>query len=372
MTDRPPLDIAALIERLDTLVLGEPRRFTRAEVAERAGVPLEEASRLWRALGFPVVGDDDRAFTEHDVVTLRQVQGLAEGGIADADTLASMTRMLGQTFSRLASWQGQLLVGIVAEHPELAESEEQIVALVGGLLPVMAQIQDYVWRRQLAAYFSRVASPIAEEGAIAAEPSAVGFADMAGFTSLTRRLSESQLRAVLDAFESVATEVVGAHHGRVVKTIGDEVLFVAGTPADAAEIALGLLEAAAADELLPPLRVGLATGEVLSRLGDVYGATVNIASRLTALARPGWVLVDREMAEALRGDERYALRSRRPESVRGYHHLRQWRLTRPGQQTRPTRQRRVEPTDLVRATVEAFVDRTVGRRGEPPVGFGAR
>jgi adenylate cyclase len=326
-------------------------------------VPIDEASRLWRALGFPVVGDDDRAFTEHDVLTLRQVQGLAEGGIADADTLASMTRMLGQSFSRLASWQGQLLIGIVAERPELAESEERIVEMVGGLLPVMAQIQDYVWRRQLAAYFSRVASPIAEEGSTAVEPSAVGFADMAGFTALTRRMSESQLRAVLDAFETVATEVVGAHHGRVVKTIGDEVLFVAGTAPDAAEIALGLLEAAAADELLPPLRVGLASGEVLSRLGDVFGATVNIASRLTALARPGTVLVDREMAEALRDDERYVLRPRRPESVRGYQHLRQWRLTRAGHATgQPPRQRLAEPADRVRATVEAFVDRTVGRR----------
>jgi adenylate cyclase len=63
-------------------------------------------------------------------------------------------------------------------------------------------------------------------------------------------------------------------------------------------------------------------------MGDVYGSTVNIASRLASLCRPGWILVDRVMAEALREDDEYSLKSRRPESVRGFHHLHQWRLRR--------------------------------------------
>jgi adenylate cyclase len=113
-----------------------------------------------------------------------------------------------------------------------------------------------------------------------------------------------------------------------VKTIGDEVLFEAKDPGTAAEIALELLEAAETDPNLPALRAGLAHGEVVSRLGDVYGSTVNIASRLTSIARPGWVLVDREMHEALADDERFRLRPRRPESVRGFHRLYSWRLRR--------------------------------------------
>jgi adenylate cyclase len=157
-------------------------------------------------------------------------------------------------------------------------------------------------------------------------PMAVGFADMSGFTTLTRKATEAELADLLDAFEATATEVIAARGGRIVKTIGDEVLFVAGTAAAGAEIALDLLDRAAADERLPPLRAGLAYGPVVSRLGDVYGSTVNIASRLTSLSRPGWILVDRGMADALAGDDRFVLRSRRPESVRGFHHLRQWRL----------------------------------------------
>jgi len=144
----------------------------------------------------------------------------------------------------------------------------------------------------------------------------VGFADLAGYTSLTRRVSESQLREILDSFEAIATEVVGGHGGRVVKTIGDEVLFTAHDPVTAAEIALDLLDAAEHDERIPAMRVGVAAGSVIDRLGDVYGSTVNIASRLTSLARPGWVLVDREMATALRGDARYQLKPRRPQEER--------------------------------------------------------
>ncbi|MGH8862375.1 MAG: adenylate/guanylate cyclase domain-containing protein, partial [Jatrophihabitantaceae bacterium] len=89
-----------------------------------------------------------------------------------------------------------------------------------------------------------------------------------------------------------------------------------------------LVEAAEHDDRLPELRVGLASGPVVRRLGDVFGQTVNIASRLTSLARTGSILVDEGMSELLDGDERYALRALRPTSVRGYHHLRSWRLRR--------------------------------------------
>jgi len=105
-------------------------------------------------------------------------------------------------------------------------------------------------------------------------------------------------------------------------------------------------------------RVGLAAGPVVSRLGDVYGSTVNIASRLTSLCRPGWALVDRVMAESLRDDPRFVLRPRRPESVRGFHHLRQWRLRR-ADEARPgtTRGERSGHGARLRGRVEGTLDR---------------
>jgi len=220
---------------------------------------------------------------------------------------------------------------MLAQHPEHLESEDGVLAVLGTLMPLIEQVHEFVWRRQFVAFFNRVATyATSDAAATALVPMAVGFADMSGFTALTRRATEAELGTLLEAFEATTTDVVSAHQGRIVKTIGDEVLFVADTPGRAADIALDLLERARADERLPALRIGLASGPVVSRLGDVYGSTVNIASRLTSLSRPGWVLVDRVMAESLDGDERYELTSRRPESVRGFHHLRQWRLRRAG------------------------------------------
>jgi adenylate cyclase len=108
--------------------------------------------------------------------------------------------------------------------------------------------------------------------------------------------------------------------------VGDEVLFVTGQPADAAEIALRLTGPDRDRKGLPALRVGLAAGRVLTRFGDVYGPVVNLAARLTSLARPGTTLVDAELAAALRADGRYRLQHRRPMAVCGYHHLRSWAL----------------------------------------------
>ncbi|MDQ2707983.1 MAG: adenylate/guanylate cyclase domain-containing protein [Actinomycetota bacterium] len=116
---------------------------------------------------------------------------------------------------------------------------------------------------------------------------------MVGFTRTTRRLIPVELTRLIDRFQSVATEVVGGQHGRVVKTVGDEVLFVTEQPVHGAEIALQLIERLAEIDTLPELRVGLAVGQVVSRFGDVYGEVVNIAARLTTHAKPGRILVDR-------------------------------------------------------------------------------
>lgn len=323
------IDVPALVEHVEELLLGGPRRYNRTEVAQRSGVSPENARRLWRALGFATVDDEDVVFTDGDVRALSRTEFLADHGIDDEELLTAMTRMLGQTFSRLAQWQGQLMIELLGSRPELLSDADSTVQFVEELLPVLEELQAFVWRRQLAAYFSRITSQADAAGMVNGTGACVvGFADMAGFTTLTRRATEAELRELLEAFESAATDVVGAHNGRIVKTLGDEVLFVANDVNDGAEIGLALQEAAEQDPRLPALRIGLAAGPVLGRMGDVYGSTVNIASRLTSICRPGWILVDRVMSEALRDNEHYSLRPRRPESVRGFHHLHQWRLKR--------------------------------------------
>jgi adenylate cyclase len=181
-----------------------------------------------------------------------------------------------------------------------------------------------VWRRHLAANADRL---LATSGSGDRRELAVGFADLVGYTSRSRGMGGRELGAMVEDFESTAAEVIARHHGRVVKTVGDGVLFTAASAADAVEIGLELPDAWSAEER-PPLRTGAAYGAVLTRLGDVYSPVVNLASRLTSLARPGTLLVDRELADRLRDVPGYRVRPLRRVSVRGYDHLQPWLVRR--------------------------------------------
>ncbi|TVT35011.1 adenylate/guanylate cyclase domain-containing protein [Amycolatopsis rhizosphaerae] len=314
-------------ERLESILLGGERRYTRLEVAEKTGVPIERATRLWRALGFATVGDDEVVFTDADVEAVRTADQLISSGLLDARLEVPVTRALGQHLSRLAEWQVHMLWALITENEELGRDEKQVARLVERLVPELQRVQDFVWRRHLAAFAGRALAAPDED--LEARTEVAGFADMVGYTRLTRRIDDAELSEILERFEALATEIVAEHHGRIVKMIGDEVLFVADTAADAAEIALTLAEHTSLDPTLPEVRCGMAAGRILNRFGDVYGSVVNLASRLTGLARPGTILVDRELASELRDDPDYVLRPRRPASVRGYARLRPFALRRP-------------------------------------------
>ncbi|WP_410652215.1 adenylate cyclase regulatory domain-containing protein [Amycolatopsis sp. cmx-4-54] len=322
----------ALQQRLERILLGGRRKYTRLEVAEKAGVPEERSRRLWRALGFATVDDDEVVFTDADIEAIRTADQLMNSGLIDPSIELAVTRALGQHLSRLAEWQVHMLWTMITENKEIGASERQIGRLVERLLPELEKVQEFVWRRHLAAYAGRALAMPEED--LEARTEVVGFVDMVGYTRLTRQVGEEELTGILDRFESVATEVVADHHGRIVKMIGDEVLFVADSAVDGAEIALALSERADADETLPSVRAGLASGRILSRFGDVYGSVVNLAARLTSTARPGTILVDKELAGELSGFPQYDVRSRRPVSVRGYNRLRPSSLRRA--QDRPS------------------------------------
>ena len=317
-------------EAIESVLLGGGRQYTRAQVAALAGVPVERASALWRALGFATQDDDAAVFTDGDVQALRRTDQLIQNGILDPSLAASTARMIGQHMSRLAESQVLMLRDVLAANPELAADERQLARLVEHLTPELEALQDYVWRRHLAAYAGRMLAAPDEE--VDERRQVVGFADMVGFTSLTRRATEKELVDVVERFDALAADVVAENHGRIVKMLGDEVLFVADSPADGAEIALTLIARAEQEDGVPTLRAGLAYGRVLSRFGDVYGSVVNIASRLTSVARPGTVLVDLEMTAALETEPAYAVRTLRPVSVRGYTRLRRAALRRAGEE----------------------------------------
>src|SRR5215207_2320539 len=316
-------------EALERLLLDGPRRYTRLQVAALAGMEPTRTQRLWRALGFPDAADDDPAFTDADVQALAILSELIDSGFVDAETEASIARAMGQALSRLADWQADMLAEALSRTGAAGErrpaSPDEAVAVARALLPKMRDIQHYVWRRHLAANADRLLAVTAGQGD--RRELAVGFADLVGYTSRSRGMGGRELGAMVEDFESTAAEVIARHHGRVVKTVGDGVLFTAASAADAVEIGLELPEIWTAEDR-PPLRTGAAYGAVLTRLGDIYSPVVNLASRLTSIARPGTLLVDRELARQLRRLTAYRVRPLRRVSVRGYDHLQPWLVRR--------------------------------------------
>jgi adenylate cyclase len=315
-------------DALEELVLGAPRRYTRRQVAESAGLDLEIGQRLWRALGFAEAGDDEVLFTERDLEAVRLMHRLTEAGVLAPDVREAVARSMAQSLSRLAEWQVGMLIRVIEEQRgEVTPDASREIATA--VLPALEKLQSYVWRRHVAAAVRRMT--VAAGGASEEPgtwPLVVGFADMVGFTRTTRRRSTAELSEMIERFGSTTTDVIADGHGRVVKTVGDEVLFVADDAADGAGIALALQDRVRTEPALPELRIGLAAGPVLVRYGDVYGEVVNIAARLTAHAHPGSVLADRAVADALAGDPRFALRPLRSVAVRGYRHLHPWLLER--------------------------------------------
>ena len=294
------------------MLLGRPASMGRREVSEGAGVEPVTARRFWHAMGFQVV-EDEAMFTEADLEALKRVAGMISDEKVSEELAIGMTRAFARTSDRLAVWQTQLVAeSLTAPHSEELEGrdsrsvpEQQVAADAAVLLATICDdiepLLVYVWRRHLTNAIARMLADA--DPTVHSDPSApirvVGFADLVSFTSFVRRMSERQLARVVQRFELLASDVITEHGGRVIKTVGDEVLFVHTDVAAASAIALDLVDAMAEDDLLPPVRVGLAHGRVVSRLGDVFGLTVNKASRITAVTPSGHVYVDDDMARVL-------------------------------------------------------------------------
>ncbi|MEV0849677.1 adenylate/guanylate cyclase domain-containing protein [Streptomyces sp. NPDC049954] len=293
----PPED-DPLALRLEQLILGAERRYTPFQAARTAGVSMELASRFWRAMGFADIGQA-KALTEADVLALRRLAGLVEAGLLSEAMAVQVARSTGQTTARLAEWQIDSFLEGLTEPPEPGMTRTEVTyPLMELLLPELEEFLVYVWRRQLAAATGRVVQ-VTDDDEMVDRRLAIGFADLVGFTRLTRRMEEEEVGELVEAFETTSADLVAARGGRLIKTLGDEVLFAADDAGTAADIALRLIETLAGDETMPELRVGIAFGTVATRMGDVFGTTVNLASRLTSIAPKDAILVDSAFAEEL-------------------------------------------------------------------------
>ena len=293
-------------------ILGGPPTLSVEETAVPAGLDPEFATRLWHALRLSQRGshecvEDDVAifelyagvlamFGEEETLQIASVHAAALSMMADAEV--AQVRALLEAPQR----------GVGADNVAVGD---MWVEFVRDFLAVVERGIARLHRHQILATGRRYTlwgAPTEESTADVV----VGFADLVGFTALGQTLEPKQIDALLRTFEArAAGEATGAST-RLVKLIGDEAMFVAGTADEALTIARALVD----DPDLPPLRVGIAAGEVVTRGGDIYGIPVNLAARLVATAQPGEILVDSVAAE--RATSASALARQGPRDLPGF------------------------------------------------------
>ena len=283
---------------LDRLVLPGRPTYDVADVAATTGLDADRLRQLWRAVGFPDVPDGLAVFTDADVEAARRLLGggLAQG--SDFATLLRQVRVISSSMARIASVVAEHYGEIVQEQRADGVSEEEIAAsLVDTFVPEeLAALIVYSATVHLrAALWLRFARDAAPDLLVA-----IGFADLAGYTTLSAELDSEHLGDFVARWEAVVYDTVAEYGGRVVKTIGDEAMFVGLSP-QVASIAVAL-RAAAIEHGLPPVRTGLAAGMVVARDGDFYGPVVNLASRLTEIVPPGEIYASEALHEQLAAD----------------------------------------------------------------------
>lgn len=297
-------------------------RYTASGMADKAGIDRDLATRLWMAMGFPQHDETEEAYTDEDVAALEYAGELIRSHSVEPELLVQLTRTMASSIARIADAQLEVAVDRARRF-----GAEEGVLVDDSVVEMTPWLLGYMWRRHAAAAFGRAVEAVAhEETALG-----VGFADLVGFTELSQEMPEPELAALVTRFEALAHDTIVQLGGRVVKMIGDEVMFVVADPKAGLEISLSLADAYSDDEQLQDVRVGFSCGNVLQLQGDLYGPPVNLASRIVSIARPRSVVVSESVQELLADDPDYAWRSLRPRTFKGIGRVPIWRVRRRSQ-----------------------------------------
>lgn len=291
--------------------------YTASELARTVGVTEDIARRFFRALGFPDAGDEVR-YTEADRDALSGLAEAVQNTDLDFDTAVRLVRAVGQNVARMSDWQ---VAALASRAEQLRGGDGSRRAAAEHLEEESAQALQAIlvlsWRRHLDAALTRLDVDTAVDEQDQTSLVTVGFADLVNFSALSNELDSNRLGELVEIFEARCGDVVAAHEGRMIKTIGDSVLFVTDQPDAAMDVAAGLIEVIGGDARLPDVRIGLATGLVVTRLGDIFGPPVNLAARLTAVARRNRVLADEQTVAGLRRPG-YEIRRLTARPLRGF------------------------------------------------------
>jgi len=286
---------------VERALAGQGPRYTGREVAETAGIDLVDLQRFRAALGIPFPDPDERRATEADLEAARRVKAFLDAGLPE-DGLLQVARTIGMGTARIAEANRELIVRTLIRPGDTERDVAlRFVAAADAMLPLVGPVVNYALQAHLLEQIRRDvigATDLASGEVGGTLELTVCFADLVEFTRLGEEIAPEELGMVAGRLEEMAT-AVAEPPVRLVKTIGDEVMLVSTEPEPMVAAALSLIDAAEAEgQQFPWLRAGIASGPTLPQSGDYYGRAVNLASRLTGVARPGSVVLDEATKEA--------------------------------------------------------------------------
>jgi adenylate cyclase len=291
-------------------ILGDDGTYVSAkETSEKTGIDLDVLQRLQRAMGLPRVDDPDAVVhLRADAEAAAFAQRFIEIGI-DPEQIVQISRVLSEGLSRAAeAMRYAALVSVLdpsATELDVAKNSEALLSQVAPMLGPMIQETLRLQLRHLMEDEAVTAGERAEGQRLpGARLVSIAFADLVGFTRLGEVVPPEELEQLAHRLADLARDVA-VPPVRFIKTIGDEVMLVSSDPVALLDAVMDLVNATEGDDDLPRLRAGVATGMAVSRAGDWFGSSVNLASRVTGAARPGTTLVSESAREAIGDDDRF-------------------------------------------------------------------
>jgi adenylate cyclase len=278
-------------------------RYSAEEIERRTGLPEGMMVRIRRLHGLPSPESGDTVFTDEDIEAARSMKMFLDAGF-DEERIAEITRVLGESMARVAATVTAAFARTFL-HPGDSEAEVALrfAELAEQLTPAVTPILAAAFKAHLRDSVSRgmLGRAQLEAGDVGnRQDLTVCFADLVGFTRLGSRVEVLELGTVAGRLSELAAAVTDAPV-RLIKTIGDAAMFVSPEPGPLVGVALKLVQAFEQEDL-PSLRAGIAYGPALISAGDFYGNSVNLASRVTGVARPGSVLCTQEVHDAAPDD----------------------------------------------------------------------
>lgn len=301
----------------DRIIRPKRDQFTLDQVAETIGAPAELVRAIWRAYGLVEADPESPVASPDDIEMVATAAGMTE--VLGVEATLGMARVMGASLARIGDASSTAVRGRLPSMSVATSGSEvttaRAFAQIAAAVPLLGRSLDVLFRHHLEAarmHFERTESwDVVGDGGIRV---AVGFADLCGFTGLSQQLTMDGLSQLLTGFESIAADVVADHGGRLVKFLGDAVMYVTTDAVTAIAVAEELVEAAEVRGL--KARAGVTVGTALALDGDYFGPIVNLAARLVAVAEPGQVLASDPVVERL-GDRRRTV-ALGPQQLRGF------------------------------------------------------